>query len=185
MKKALTEICTPGTSTNTYGKAAFATAAAKSTDPYVKAWATTGVYVMNKCGEAFTAQTPITQVIPATDATATLQPDASAPLAPISPTAPKYQGCISRFHKSKHTFSVYCPIDWVPNGLGAVVTPAPPPSTIKVADLPVAPTEAPNVGTEDDPFYKKPLFWMAVAGGVIAAGVGGYAIVRYRRRRVA
>lgn len=185
MGKTLKAICTPGTSTNSYATTA-TSSAASSPNPYMMVWGKTGGYVLAKCGVAFTPPTPITPV----EAQLLLpQAPTPQPLAPVSAIPPKYQGCLSRFHKSKRTFSVYCPMDWQPTGpglgaadlFGQAVIPAPPVGTIKVADLPVAPPEAPNVGSEDDPLYAKWWFWTIV--GVAAVGsVGGVVLVRRRRR---
>jgi len=185
MDKTLKAVCTPGTPTNSYATSATG-AAASSTNPYMMVWGKTGGYVLAKCGVAFTPKTPITPV-----EAQLLTPQVSPqPLAPVSAIPPKYQGCLSRFHKSKRTFSVYCPLDWQPTGpglgaadlFGQVVIPAPPAGTIKVANLPVAPSEAPNVGTEDDPLYAKWWFWTIVGSVAVAGSVGGVALVRRRRR---
>jgi len=60
----------------------------------------------------------------------------------------------------------------------------------------VAPVTAPPAGatqvtekeleakTGQTPFYKKPLFWVAVAGGVVVIGGGGYWLVRRRKKAV-
>lgn len=103
---------------------------------------------------------------------------------------PKYVGCISRYHKTRRTFSIYCPIGWQPRTLGSwtvlgddKVTPAPPPNTMKIAEEAVEPPEAPSNGaTEDDfKFYKSPWFW----AGVAMVGIGGTTagMLLYRRRR--
>jgi hypothetical protein len=106
---------------------------------------------------------------------------------------PKYNGCTSRFHKTRRTFSVYCPVGWVApqntsvqlgHGFGADVTPPPPPNMIKVADEVAEPPEAPaNGATEDDvkPFYKNWKFWAIALTAVAAIGAGGFVI--YRRRK--
>jgi len=185
MGKTLKAICTPGTSTNSYATGA-TSAASSSTNPYMMAWGKVGGYVLAKCGVVFTPQTPITPV----EAQLLLPPAPTTPLAPVSTIPPKYQGCLSRFHRSKRTFSVYCPLDWQPTGpglgaadlFGQAVIPAPPIGTIKVADLPIAPPEAPNVGSEDDPLYAKWWFWTIVGGIAVAGSVGGVALVRHRRR---
>jgi hypothetical protein len=139
---------------------------------------------------------PDASTLPAPEAPIIPQGSDALPL-PVAPTPSQpstvghYTGCVSRFHKTKKTFSVYCPTNWRPpaSGFGAVdlfgqtVTPAPPTGTIKVVDLPAAPSEAIIIGTEDDPFYKKPLFWVAVVGGAAVVVGGGYVI--YRRKRAA
>lgn len=185
MAKFHKDLCTPGTTTNSVATQAVSTTQAKSTDPVVKAWATGLQWQLSKCTGLYAAPTPITPVTP--EALAPV-PAAVVPATPVetetvSAIAPKYQGCVSRFHKTRKTFSIYCPLDWKPSGLGADVTPLPPSGTTKVVELPVAPSEAPNVGTEDDPLYKKWWFWTIIGGVAVAGGVGGYAIVRRRRRR--
>lgn len=104
----------------------------------------------------------------------------------------KYRGCVSRFHKTRGTFSIYCPIGWVPPptlgffgvlSADEVVTPPPPPGTVKVADTAAQPPDTVPAGTEDTapPLYKRPLFWIAVGGGALILGTGGYFIFRHRR----
>ena len=184
LSKALKELCSPGTDTNKYATQAFSTASEKSTDPIVKAWATGMSYTLAKCGQVYTPKAAITPMTPEAPMTPAAPTAPMGPSAPVSVRPPKYQGCVSRFHKARNTFSVYCPVDWkAPAGLGADVSPPPPASTIKVAEESVAPPEAPNVGTEDDPFYKKWWFWAIVGGAAAATGAGGYAVVRYRRRK--
>jgi LPXTG-motif cell wall-anchored protein len=39
-------------------------------------------------------------------------------------------------------------------------------------------TPAPTSTAPPVPFYKKPLFWVTVAGGIAVAGGGGYLIFR-------
>jgi hypothetical protein len=232
-------VCGPGTA-----------AAQASSNPYYKAY---GAYASWTCGR-FTLPVPM-EPLPPPDLTPPPAPAVTVPDVPAPSTVAvqRYAGCVSRFHKTKKTFSVYCPVGWRPPiepsalsvqtppastvlgpeaqllihralqpataaptlgpeaqllmhratasrlptapaaGFGAVdffgqaatpaVTPAPPTGVFKVADLPVAPPETPMIGTEDDPFYKKPLFWAAVAGGVLVVGGGGYAL--YRRKRAA
>ena len=60
----------------------------------------------------------------------------------------------------------------------------------------IAPVTTPPTGgrevTEKDleaqtgqtPFFKKPLFWVAVAGGVVVIGGGSYFLIRRRKRSV-
>ena len=173
-------------------------------------------------GESLTTtRQPTTPEPPPTSTPSAPAPEPATPAAPYVPSAPtyyapstsssspgvvaphgavtvapvaKYMGCVSRFHKTRRTFSVYCPVGWMAPagtsaqlgfGFGAAAVPAPPPNSIKVADEIVEPAEAPSNGAvEDDakPFYKNWKFWAIVAGSVAVVGTTSYVI--YRRRRM-
>jgi len=70
-------------------------------------------------------------------------------------------------------------------GIGPIMLGTPTPEVLmpELMEAPVpesswALTPAPPI---EKPFYKKPMFWLAVAGGVVVIGGGGYLIGRRRR----
>jgi hypothetical protein len=127
---------------------------------------------------------------------------AGTPAAAPSAAKAKYpSGSIARFNVKRKVWSIYVPISAKTTGLGifdmdgsclygdcGLGADEPPPGTTKGGEEP-APTD-PGSGQalpqdpkkEGIPLYKKPLFWVAVAGGVAVVGGGGYWIMRRRKK---
>jgi hypothetical protein len=121
--------------------------------------------------------------------------------APSAAKAKYPSGSIARFNVKRKVWSIYVPIGAKTTGLGifdmdgsclygdcGLGADEPPPGTTKGGEEP-APTD-PGSGQalpqdpnkEGIPLYKKPLFWVAVAGGVVVVGGGGYWIMRRRKK---
>jgi hypothetical protein len=109
-----------------------------------------------------------------------------------------FVGCVFRYNKTRKKYVIYCRPN-AANGLGVAdergeclygscelgadtaVTPPPPPGMVETAavDSPTEAGAAAPAGEEDVPLYKRPLFWVAVAG---AAAVGAGGVVLWRRK---
>jgi len=121
------------------------------------------------------------------------------------PQSERYKGCIARFNKTRKVFSIYCPLNTVPQGFGladeyfkclygncgglgadAVTPPVPvrfnPTPVITTTALPGA-GETP-AGEEKDKFFRanNPLMWVLFAGTAAAVGGGSYWMIRRRKR---
>lgn len=116
-----------------------------------------------------------------------------AQLAPVVKS--KYPaGSVARFNVDRKVWVIYAPAGSIAGlgifdanlncvygdcgGLGQE-TEEPAPGT-KVGEEVTKPAETPDAGTEHEKkaFYKKPLFWVAIAGGVAVVGTGGYFLLR-------
>ncbi len=132
---------------------------------------------------------PITQTPPVQ-----LQPPTPA----VTPTGPgsRYAvGCVARFNTTRGVYNIYCPpsVAAPAFGLGdasAVPTVTPPPpvgaiaptGTETVTTFPINAAGVPQVGDEQNvvPLFKNPLFWVAVASGVVVVGGGSYLLFRHK-----
>jgi hypothetical protein len=121
-------------------------------------------------------------------------PMQTAQLAPVVVQSKYPAGSVARFNVDRKVWVIYAPAGSIAGlgifdanlncvygdcgGLGQE-TEEPAPGT-KVGEEPTKPAETPDAGKEHDkkPFYKKPLFWVAIAGGVAVVGTGGYFLLR-------
>jgi hypothetical protein len=85
-------------------------------------------------------------------------------------------GTVVRFHLQKQVWYVYLPK--VLKGLEGLGETPPPPDQV-LQQKPAGVPEGPPI---DDPFYKRPLFWVVVAGLAVAAS-GTVVVLRKRRRQ--
>jgi len=151
---------------------------------------------------ASTAQNLCAKVAPQKVAPAPA-PRPALPIAPVtrrtSTVVPsKYPaGSVQRYNVTRGVWSIYAPKRaglGIFSGLGIwgpMPVELPPAGTEKIGEEPAKQPGVPDAGQETDkptvsavqtppeaPFYKKPLFWVAVVGGVAVVGTGGYLLLR-------
>jgi len=108
----------------------------------------------------------------------------------VTPQRKYPQGSVARYNVTRRMWSIYAPTGSTVSGLGifglvyGLGQDLPPPGTTKAGDEPeprdpvTGETIPQTPDKEGVPIYQKPLFWVAVIGGVAVVGTGGYFLLR-------